>query len=248
MQTRWVLRLMRMCVWNSMRAWISYRSFLQKWNFISGDKIRCKHYPKWNAYTCQSKYWIFLKCSQNKTSCEQNLLSCQFEISNRFEFISPPMWTYSEFHPARSHVNADNEITSQRSEILSWSKMLKFLRFFTCVSWGILSAQILLIVQTTVIRHSVFHFSSFSIFLQSRISKSVISCDLFCSLSFPFYSCLLFFLFPVLFSPSLYSLYFLISLIVFFSNLLSFLFSFPITRFCLLFPGTLLLFHLFSFY
>ena len=22
--------------------------FLQKWNFISGDKISCKHYPKWN--------------------------------------------------------------------------------------------------------------------------------------------------------------------------------------------------------
>ena len=27
---------------------ISLRSFWQKWNFISGDKISYKHYPKWN--------------------------------------------------------------------------------------------------------------------------------------------------------------------------------------------------------
>ena len=45
----------------------------QKWNFISGDEISCKHYPKWNAYTCPSKYRIVLKCSRNKTSFEQNL-------------------------------------------------------------------------------------------------------------------------------------------------------------------------------
>ena len=77
---------------------------------------------------------------------------------------------------------------------------------------------------------------------------SVLSCVLFCSLSFPSYSFLLFFLSTVLFSPSLYSFYFLISLIVFFLDLLSFLFSFPITLFCLLLPYTLLLFSLFSFY
>ena len=90
-----MLRLMRMCVWNSMPVWISYRSFWQKWNFISGDKISCKHYPKWNAYTCPSKYRVVLKCSRNETSCEQNLFSRRFEISNRYEFISPLMWTYS---------------------------------------------------------------------------------------------------------------------------------------------------------
>ena len=33
-----MLRLMRMCVWNSMPVWISYRSFWQKWIFISGIK------------------------------------------------------------------------------------------------------------------------------------------------------------------------------------------------------------------
>ena len=66
-QTRWMLRLMRMCVWNSMRVWISYRSLWQKWNFISGDKISCKHYLKWNAYTCPSKYRVILKCSRNET-------------------------------------------------------------------------------------------------------------------------------------------------------------------------------------
>ena len=132
---------------------------------------------------------------------------------------------------------------------------LRFLRFFTCVSWGIFPSQILLIVQATAIRHSIFCFSSFSMFIQSRISKSVVMCS-FCSflcsfllsLSFPSYSFLLFVLFPVLFSPSVYSLNFLISLIIFFSRLLSFLFSFPSTLCCLLLPYALLLFNLFSFY
>ena len=32
---------------------------------------------------------------RNEISCEQNLFLRQFEISNRYEFISPPMWTYS---------------------------------------------------------------------------------------------------------------------------------------------------------
>ena len=108
---------------------------------------------------------------------------------------------------------------------------MRFLRFFMCVSWGISPAQILLIVQTTAIRHCSFYFSSFSMFIQSRISKSIVICS-FCS--FLFFSPL------CLFHPTLsyssfyslfcflpvYSLYFLISLIVFFSNLLSFFFLF----------------------
>ena len=130
---------------------------------------------------------------------------------------------------------------------------LRFLRFFTCVSWGISPAQILFIVQATAILHSIFYFSSFSMFIQPRISKSVITCS-FCSFLFfsPFYlfhPTLFYFLsIPCSVSPFVYSLYFLISLIVFFSNLLSFLFSFPITLFCLLLPYALFLFNLFSFY
>ena len=65
------------------------------WNFILGDKISCKHYPKWNTYTCPSKYRVVLKCSRNETSCERNLFSRRFEISNQYEFISPLMWTCS---------------------------------------------------------------------------------------------------------------------------------------------------------
>ena len=78
-----------------MPVWISYRSFWQKMKFISGDKILCKHYRKWNAYTCPSTYQVVLKCSRNETSCEQNLFSRRFEISNRYDFISPLMWTFS---------------------------------------------------------------------------------------------------------------------------------------------------------
>ena len=134
---------------------------------------------------------------------------------------------------------------------------LRFLRFFTCVSWGIFPLQILLIEQTTAIRHSIFCFSSFFLCLFNLEFQnlllcvpSVLSCVLFCSLSlsFPSYFFLLFVLFPVLFSPSVYSIYFLISLIIFFSRLLSFLFSFPITLCCLLLPYALLLFNLLSFY
>ena len=33
----------------------------------------------------------------NETACEQNLFSGRFEISNRYEFFSPLMWTYSNF-------------------------------------------------------------------------------------------------------------------------------------------------------
>ena len=58
---------------------ISLWLFWKKWNFISNDKISCKHYPKWNAYICPTKYWVVLKCSQNEMSCEENLFSCRFE-------------------------------------------------------------------------------------------------------------------------------------------------------------------------
>ena len=38
---------------------------LTEMKFHPGDKISCKNYPKWNAYTCLSKYWIVLNCSRN---------------------------------------------------------------------------------------------------------------------------------------------------------------------------------------
>ena len=45
---------------------ISYRSFWQKLNFILGDKISCKHYPKWNTYTCPSKKGPFWNAAEMK--------------------------------------------------------------------------------------------------------------------------------------------------------------------------------------
>ena len=85
-------------------------------------------------------------------------------------------------------------------------------------------AQILLIVQTTAIRHSFFLSSLFSIFFTLEFKK-------------------------LLFLSSFFSLLcsFLLYL-AFFSNLLSFDFSFPITLFCLLLPYVLLLLNLFSLY
>ena len=89
------------------------------------------------------------------------------------------------------------------------------------------------IVQTTAIRHSIF---ISPLFLCLSIYNFKISCYLFllffpvlsCYLSFSSYSFLLFFLFLVLFCPSVYSLYFLISLaygFLFKSVILSFVFS-----------------------
>ena len=89
--------------------------------FISGDKISSKHYPKWNAYTCPSKYWVLLKCRRNETSCEQNLFSRRFEITNRYKFISPLMWTYSIANDSAKflseHVYMRLEVNSNRFEI-----------------------------------------------------------------------------------------------------------------------------------
>ena len=36
------------------------------WNFILGDKISCKHYPKWNTYTCPSKKGSFWNAAEMK--------------------------------------------------------------------------------------------------------------------------------------------------------------------------------------
>ena len=91
-----------------------------------------------------------------------------------------PVWVHFASHVNVLRVSPCSKSCERWSEILSRSKMLKFLRFFTCVSWGIFPVQILLIVQTTAIRHSIFYFSSFSMFIQSRISKSVVICS-FCS-------------------------------------------------------------------
>ena len=46
---------------------ISLRSFWQKWNFISGCKISCKHYPKWNDM--KGNIWKCLS-HQNKNDWE----------------------------------------------------------------------------------------------------------------------------------------------------------------------------------
>ena len=48
--------------------------------------------------------------------------SLRFKISLRSIW---PKWNLhrNEFHFARSHVNADNEVTLQRNEILPWSEI-----------------------------------------------------------------------------------------------------------------------------
>ena len=54
--------------------------------------------------------------------------SLQFEISLRSNWTQ---WNshWSEFHYVRSHVNADNEVTSHRSEILPQNEISNRLEF-----------------------------------------------------------------------------------------------------------------------
>ena len=89
---------------------------------------------------------------------------------------------------------------------------MQFLRFFTFVSWGYFPSTNLVDRAVNCNTSLYFYFSSFSMFLQSRISKSVICyfCSFLCSfysLSFPSYSFLyssFHSLFSVLLSPSVY--------------------------------------------
>ena len=75
--------------WGEMKlktVWISYRSFWQKWHFISGDKILCKHRPKWNAYTCPSKYGSLwnaakIKYHVNRTCVQASSGMSSFRLS-----------------------------------------------------------------------------------------------------------------------------------------------------------------------
>ena len=85
---------------------------------------------------------------------------------------------------------------------------IEYLRFFTCVSWGISPAQILLIVQTTAIRHSIFYFSSFSMFL-------------------PVFFFALYLFHPILFYSSFYSLFCFLPLFLHFIFWSPLLFSYP---------------------
>ena len=127
---------------------------------------------------------------------------------------------------------------------------------FSLVSLEVISpAQILLIVQSTAIRHSIFISRLFLCFFNLEFQNlssvpSVLSCVL--STLYLFHPILFYTLLSIpcsvfCFLPLFIFLISLIS-IAFFSNLLSFLFSFAIILFCLLLllPYTLLLFHLFS--
>ena len=127
---------------------------------------------------------------------------------------------------------------------------------FSLLSLEVISpAQILLIVQSTAIRHSIFISRLFLCFFNLEFQNlssvpSVLSCVL--STLYLFHPILFYTLLSIPCSVFCFLplFIFLISLIAFFSNLLSFLFSFPIILFCvlLLLPYSLLLFHLFSFY
>ena len=112
-QTRWMLRLMRMCVWNSRRVWISYRPLWQKLNFIimqTLPEMECLHMsikilgpfemqPKWNFMWTELVFtlvwslkpvWVYVASHVNV------LLHLQFYCT----FTWDPKWTQTSlrFH------------------------------------------------------------------------------------------------------------------------------------------------------
>ena len=94
---------------------VSLRSFWQKQNFISGAKISCKHYPKWdhmkgNICTCINKNDWFLhngpfisghprneiRFISPAIKSDVNRISFMVDwnfVSGRFHYISGLMWT-----------------------------------------------------------------------------------------------------------------------------------------------------------
>ena len=98
----------------------------------------------------------------------------------------------------------------------------------SCVSWVIFPEQILLTVQTTAIHHSIFSFSSFSMFLHSRISKSVYVCSFcfLCSFLLTFY----------LFHPSILFYSSFCSLLCFLLLFIHFIFKSPLFSFQICYP------------
>ena len=65
---------------------ISLRSFWQKWNFISGDKISCKRYPKWNHMKGN-----ICTCVNKNDSLLLNGPFISGHPRNEIRFISPVM-------------------------------------------------------------------------------------------------------------------------------------------------------------
>ena len=61
---------------------IPLRSFWQKWNFISSDKLLCKHYPNWNHTKGNSSTCVYLI----KTRMDRFSWTTP---ETKFHFISP---------------------------------------------------------------------------------------------------------------------------------------------------------------
>ena len=198
---------------------ISALTSMQKVNFDSCagklHKIICKIFHRKNLFTCfrEFVYNILLKAVAVWLKCnEENIPNaCIAKVNARVGVPLPPKPAQAQRERNAFKVVHGNNLVSL--EVFSQHK-----------SWW--SCRQLLYV--TVFFSPPF-LCLFSIEFQNLLLyvPSVPSCSLL--LSFPSYSFLFFFLSVILcyvFFPAVYSLYFLIFLIVFFSNLLSFLFSF----------------------
>ena len=149
----------------------------------------CKWYLLINANLIKAKQmWAFTVYMKN---------SLRFEISISIWSIWPKWNSHrSGFHSARSHVNADNEVTSHQTEILSRSEISnrfdqvsckRALRTQTChsmainrsrspsIAWNVVMAILLLIAQMPI--GELFSFSYFSVVYCVMILTILLSRD-----------------------------------------------------------------------
>ena len=108
---------------------ISLRLFWQKWNFVWGDKISCKHYPKWNhlkgniCTRVNKNDWLLLNellisgHSQNET----NFIAVAMKNNvNRISFMMGRNFVSGIFHIG-SHVNILLASTFNWFGVFAWT-------------------------------------------------------------------------------------------------------------------------------
>ena len=136
---------------------ISLRSFWQKWNLVSGEKISCKHYLKWykmkgNICTCVNKNdWLLLNGPRISSRSRNEIHFIQFIVvikvfknlvvsaSNTRDMglklykiwvQKPDTWFVTVATSTSQHLMIINNWTFQQSQIYLWETFSIFSVFY----------------------------------------------------------------------------------------------------------------------
>ena len=136
------------------------RQVWQQWNFISGDKISCKHCPKWNHMkgnpcTCVNKNDWFLFNWSFISDYPRNeihfILPVMIRNVNKISFMVDGNFVSGRFH-FRSHIN-----TLQDRYLLLWSLVIVIMiTFFNSCQFTVNFYNNIKLVNNHCIRSSDF--------------------------------------------------------------------------------------------